>query len=109
MHGPVKHAASAALLALAVVMLASALLVPRTPRAALEPLPTLRIDLNAASAAELESLPRIGPALARRIIEDRAEHGPFASLDDLDRVKGIGKRTIELLRPFARVEPANGR
>lgn len=60
-----------------------------------------RIDLNTATAAELDLLPRIGPALARRILDDRAEHGPFRAFDELGRVKGIGPRTLERLRPHA--------
>lgn len=48
------------------------------------------IDLESASAAEIERLPRVGPALARRIVEDRAAHGPFRSLKGLQRVRGIG-------------------
>lgn len=48
------------------------------------------IDLETASAAEIERLPRVGPALARRIVEDRAAHGPFRSLEGLQRVRGVG-------------------
>ena len=57
------------------------------------------IDLNRASAEELESLPSIGPALAARIIEYREQH-PFRTVDDLDQVKGIGPKTLEAVRPF---------
>jgi competence protein ComEA len=49
-----------------------------------------RLDLDVASASEIEALPRIGPALAGRIVEDRARQGPFGSLEALQRVKGIG-------------------
>jgi competence protein ComEA len=62
------------------------------------------ININTAPAAELELLPGIGPALARRIIEHRATHGPFKRVRDLDAVKGIGPRTVEHLEPLARVE-----
>lgn len=61
----------------------------------------LLIDLNSASAPELSALPNIGPALAQRIVEDRASHGPFATIDDLARVPGIGPRTVESLRDHA--------
>ena len=71
--------------------------------------PELRIDVNTASAVELTLLPGIGPALAARIADYRDAHGPFASLDDLDDVRGIGPKTIAGLEPFAAVgaaEPA---
>jgi len=48
------------------------------------------IDLDLASAATIESLPRIGPALAARIVANRDSFGPFGSLDGLQRVRGIG-------------------
>ena len=59
------------------------------------------INLNTADAAELQLLPRIGPALSARIIEDRDANGPFESLEDLQRVRGIGPRTVEIIRPHA--------
>lgn len=63
--------------------------------------PGLRIDLNTASAEQLQLLPGIGPARAAAIIESRRQQGPFASIDDLARVRGIGPATIEGLRPYA--------
>jgi predicted flap endonuclease-1-like 5' DNA nuclease len=59
-----------------------------------------QVELNTATQAELESLPGIGPVLARRIIEAR----PFRSVDDLDRVKGIGPKKLGEFRPLVRVE-----
>lgn len=50
------------------------------------------IDVDRASAEELERLPRVGPALAKRIVSDREEHGAFGSLTALMRVKGIGPK-----------------
>ncbi len=59
-----------------------------------------RVDINAATADQLRLLPTIGPARAAAIIADRAQHGPFETLEDLDRVPGIGPRTIDALAPF---------
>ncbi|MEO7521764.1 MAG: helix-hairpin-helix domain-containing protein [Gemmatimonas sp.] len=58
------------------------------------------IDVNSASERELEELPRVGPALARRIVAYREEHGAFASVDDLRHVRGIGVTTASLLAPL---------
>ena len=57
-------------------------------------------DLNRATAADLEALPGIGPVLAERIVASRAQAGPFASVDDLKRVRGIGPATTARLRPL---------
>ena len=48
------------------------------------------LDLNSATAADLDALPGIGPVLAQRIVDHRTEHGPFTSVDQLDDVSGIG-------------------
>lgn len=66
------------------------------------------IDLNTAPASELDLLPGVGPVLAARIIEDRQTNGLFKDLDDLDRVHGIGPRTIERLRDMVTVTAAAG-
>ena len=63
------------------------------------------VDVNAATAEELMLLPRIGPRLAERIVEDRGRRGRFGSLDDLSRVSGIGPRTVDGLRSVARAGP----
>lgn len=60
------------------------------------------IDINRANKNELEKLPRIGPAMANRIIEYRNTLGPFKSINDLINVKGIGKKTLELIKPYLR-------
>jgi competence ComEA-like helix-hairpin-helix protein len=65
-----------------------------------EPLaPGERIDPNTAPAVELARLPRVGPALARRIVEDRERNGPFHRTGDLARVAGVGERLVELAAP----------
>jgi len=53
------------------------------------------VDVNRADAEELTALPGIGPALATRIVAYREEHGPFTSVDDLERVQGIGPQTVK--------------
>ncbi len=58
------------------------------------------LDPDRADAAEWERLPGIGPALAARIVADRAARGPFGGLAGLGRVRGIGPRTLERLRPY---------
>ncbi len=60
-----------------------------------------RIDLDRADASELVRLPRIGPALAARIIADRESGGPFGSLEGLSRVSGVGPGLVETIRPYA--------
>ena len=62
--------------------------------------PPLVVDLNAATAADLERLPGVGPATATAILSHRDEHGPFASVDDLIDVRGIGPAKLEAIRPL---------
>jgi len=68
-----------------------------------------RLDLNRASADELESLPGIGPKTAERIVADRLKRGRFRTVKDLGRVKGIGPKTLARLAPHLTVEPARKR
>jgi len=60
------------------------------------------IDLDVATAAELDRLPGIGPALAARIVANRDSLGPFGSLAELDRVRGIGPALCKRLQPIVR-------
>jgi len=58
------------------------------------------VNINTASAAQLEMLPRVGPALAKRIIAFRSANGPFKKTAELVAVRGIGERSIEALMPY---------
>lgn len=66
------------------------------------------VNINTAPQNELEKLPRIGPAIARNIIEYREENGPFKKIEDLVKVKRIGKKTLELIRPFIFIDDKSG-
>jgi competence protein ComEA len=57
-----------------------------------------RVSLSSASAAELDALPGVGPVTAQKIVDYRAAHGGFRSVDDLDAIPGIGPTRIDQLR-----------
>ncbi len=59
-----------------------------------------RLNINQATQAQLETLPGIGPAMAKRILEYRAKHGSFKALQDLNKVKGIGDKSIAKLEIY---------
>lgn len=61
------------------------------------------IDLNTATAAQLDALPGVGPSTAQAIVEYRSQHGRFRSVDDLLNVRGIGPAKLEQIRPLVRV------
>jgi competence ComEA-like helix-hairpin-helix protein len=76
---------------------------PRGRRHAAGPAPgPALVDLNRADTLALRDLPGVGPALARRILEARSR-GPFRTVDDLLRVRGIGPATLARLRPLVTV------
>lgn len=62
------------------------------------------VNINTASVHELERLPGIGPALAKRIVEHRALNGRFATIAEVQRVKGIGKKKYEKIKNLILVE-----
>jgi competence protein ComEA len=64
----------------------------------------VKIDINAASKQDLMSLPGIGDVMSDRIIAYRTDVGPFRSIDELKKVKGISKRKLEQLVPFITIE-----
>ena len=73
----------------------------RPPKASLQP---NNININTATKEQLMLLPGIGEEYADRIMIYRDDNGPFTSVDDLVHVKGIGKKTLERLRPYIMVK-----
>ncbi|MBT2584425.1 helix-hairpin-helix domain-containing protein [Arthrobacter sp. ISL-95] len=63
-----------------------------------------KVNINTASLEELGTLPRVGPVTAQGIIDWRKEHGPFASIDELDAVDGIGPKLMESLKDLVTVQ-----
>jgi competence protein ComEA len=61
------------------------------------------VDLNTATTEQLDTLPRVGPVLAQRIVDFRTSHGAFRSVDELEQVPGIGPSTMADLRGLVTV------
>jgi competence protein ComEA len=84
--------------------LGTAVVSPGTsPAEATAPAPTGPVNLNTASAADLETLPGIGPSLAQRNVDYRAEHGPFATIEAIMDVPGIGEGKFEAIKDLVTV------
>ncbi len=66
--------------------------------------PGKKVNINTATTTELIRLPGVGEATAGRIIQYRDEHGPFSSVDELQNVKGIGRKKLERLAPYCTIE-----
>jgi competence protein ComEA len=95
MHSRHKAMALALVAAIAVLGLASAF--------AQSPAPKAKININTASATELETLPRIGPAVAQRIIDFRTKNGAFKRIEDIMKVQGIGEKVYQNIKDLITV------
>jgi len=62
------------------------------------------VNINTASAEQLQLLPRVGPALASRIIEFRTTNGPFKAVEELVAVRGVGENSMKTLKPYLCVD-----
>ena len=62
-----------------------------------------KVNLNEATLAQLELLPRVGPSVAARIVEFREKNGPFKKIEDVMLVRGIGERSFEHMKPYLAV------
>ena len=67
--------------------------------------PTAPVNLNTASAAQLEALPGVGASTAKRILEYRQKNGSFKKIEELMNVKGIGEKSFLKLKPLITVAP----
>lgn len=65
--------------------------------------PAHPVNLNTASAAELQEVPGIGPATAQKILDTRKSYGAFKSVDDLLAIKGIGQKRLDKMRKYLTV------
>ena len=61
------------------------------------------VNINTAGVEELDTLPGVGPATAQAIVDERESNGPFASIEDIQRVSGIGEKKFEKLKDSIRV------
>jgi competence protein ComEA len=64
---------------------------------------TVQLSINTATATKLETLPGIGPSLAKRIIDYRDQNGAFKRIEDLKNVKGIGDNLLQKVLPYIKL------
>jgi competence protein ComEA len=96
-----RHALPVAVLASLCVVTARPVLAQTSPsaHAAAKPVAAAIVNLNTASAADLEALPGIGAKTAARIIEYRQKNGPFKKVEELMNVRGVGEKNFLKLKP----------
>lgn len=68
--------------------------------------PAHSIDLNTATAEQLQQVPGIGPSTAKAIVNFRRESGPFQKIEDLLAIKGVSKARLEKMRPYLAIGPS---
>src|SRR5690242_1736364 len=96
------------LVALVCTLVAAGTPVAAQPRSAAAPkaVPGAIVNINTASAAELDALPGIGAKVGARIVEYRQKNGPFKKVEDLMNVRGVGEKNFLKLKPQITVAPA---
>ncbi len=91
------------------LLLAISLLLASLSLAAKKKPPSHPINLNTASADQLEEVPGIGPATAQKILDTRKSYGAFKSIDDLLSIKGIGQKRLDKMRKYLTVETTHAK
>jgi competence protein ComEA len=76
---------------------------PRPAKPAAAVAPVAPVDINTATVEGLTGIPSIGKVTAQAIVEWRQQNGPFRQVDDLLKVKGIGEKSLEKIRPYVKV------
>jgi competence protein ComEA len=100
-----RHLVAGALALAIVTLLPASPLAQQTSSSQTAPAPASPINLNTATAADLEKLPGVGPATAARIIEYRQKNGNFKKAEELMNVQGIGEKTFLKLKSLVTVAP----
>ncbi|MGB8540517.1 MAG: helix-hairpin-helix domain-containing protein [Candidatus Acidiferrales bacterium] len=94
---------------IAVSSLLTLLFVVQVCADAKRPPPAHSVDLNSATAEELQQVPGIGPSTAKAIVNFRRKSGPFQKIDDLLAIKGISKGRLEKMRPYLTIRGTTGK
>jgi competence protein ComEA len=95
----------AVLAAVAALAPSAAMAQGKSAKAKAAPVATTPVNLNTATAADLEALPGVGAATARLIIEHREKNGGFKKIEELMNIKGIGEKSFLKLKPMVTVAP----
>ncbi len=91
---------------LALGLAAAIVVLSLAPAYAQAPASKARININTAPASELESLPRIGPKVAQRIVDFRTKNGNFKKVEEIMKVQGIGEKVFEQIKELITVGAA---
>jgi competence protein ComEA len=103
MRKPNRSCRALTAVALTLLLASVAIAAPATGSPSSKEGPSSPVDLNSASTEQLTEIPGIGKVMAQRIVEWRDQHGPFQRVEDLMKVKGIGEKSFQKLRPFVKV------
>jgi competence protein ComEA len=102
-----SQAAQTALIAFAVMLLGMMAYRGYQPHVGARPTESVakqQVDLNRGQVHEFEQIPGIGPSLAWKIVSDRNERGPFLQVEELQRVPGVGEKTLDRVKPWLTVQ-----